>query len=42
VLAGLTLVLEYAVALTGGEDNNSRSKMLLQVEEELVNSGARA
>jgi hypothetical protein len=42
VVAGLTLVLEYAVGLTEGEDNNSRSKVLLQVGEELVDSGARA
>jgi hypothetical protein len=38
MLAGLAVVLEYAVAVTES-DNNSRSKVLLQVGEELANSG---
>jgi hypothetical protein len=39
VLAGLTYVLEFALALTEG-DASSRSKVLVQVGDELVNSSA--
>jgi hypothetical protein len=38
-VAGLLLVLDVALALTEGDDS-SRSRVLVQIGKELVNSGA--